>query len=81
MSQTPRQAAGQLGGLITRSRYDGRTMTAPARAAQLARFGQQVDETATARGETLSPSERAARIEALRRAHCARMRLARKAAR
>jgi hypothetical protein len=80
MSQTARQAAGRLGGLVTRSRYDGRTITAAARAGQLARFGREVDAWATAHGERLSPQERAMRIDAAQKAHCARMRLARKKA-
>jgi hypothetical protein len=78
MTATRRQQAGQLGGLVTRSRYDGQTITAAARAGQAARFARQVDALAAERGETLSPRERARRIEAARLAHMAKMRLARK---
>lgn len=80
MSPTPRQLAGQRGGLVTRSRYDGRTITAAARAGQLARFAREVDAWAAARGERLSPDERAKRIDAAQQAHMAKMRIARRQA-
>jgi hypothetical protein len=65
---TPRQQAGRLGGLTTRSRHTGREMTAAARAGQLARFGREVDAAAEARGERLSAEERATRVAAAQRA-------------
>jgi hypothetical protein len=62
---------GRVGGLVRASRYDGREMTASARAAFLAKLEQEVDP-----GGLLAPEERLRRAEALRRAHLARASLA-----
>ncbi len=62
---------GRIGGLMRSARHDGRQMTAPARAAFLAKLEHEADPN----GE-LPPEERRRRAEALRLAHLARARLA-----
>lgn len=69
---TPERAAaiGRIGGLVTRSRHDGREHTEPARAAFLDSFAKQVDPEGV-----LPEAERLRRAEAARSAHFARLAL------
>ena len=60
--------AGRIGGFATHSLHDSRAITAPARAAFLARFEQQVDPEGK-----LPPAERARRAEYARKAHFAKL--------
>jgi hypothetical protein len=78
MTATRRQQAGQLGGLVTRSRYDGPDDhgRGPGRAGgPLRAAGGHARRRAR---RDAQPRERARRIEAARLAHMAKMRLARK---
>jgi hypothetical protein len=70
---TPTELAliGRIGGLTTASRYDGREITAKARATFRASFEREVDPDGT-----LPEPERLRRAEAARRAHYARLGLA-----
>jgi hypothetical protein len=61
----------RLAGLATAARHDPRLTTAPARAAFLARFEREVD-AGDPQGQ-LDPTERARRIEYLRRLYFARL--------
>ncbi len=54
----------------------GKTSTKAATAASLSRFDRQVDDAAAARGESLTPEERARRVEWARRSHFAKLGLA-----
>jgi hypothetical protein len=71
------QARGQIGGRMTMITQGARQVAARARAGQRARWEREVDAAAAARGERLTPPERAARVAALQWVHCARMRAAR----
>ena len=59
---------GRIGSAVVHSRYDGRDLTAAARAAFLARFEHDVDPDGT-----LAPEERRRRAEHARRAHMLRL--------
>jgi hypothetical protein len=59
---------GKIGAAVTHARHDGKELTAPARAAFLARFEQEVDPD----GE-LPTEERQRRAEHARRAHMLRI--------
>ncbi len=65
------KARSRLAGLATAARHDPRVITAPARAALLARFEREVD--ATDPDSQLDPIERARRIEYVRRLYFARL--------
>src|SRR5262245_24103534 len=71
MGKDVRSQAGRLGAFVTHSRYDSREITAPARAAFLARFERQVDPQGT-----LEPAERSRRAEYARKAHFQRLAIA-----
>jgi hypothetical protein len=63
-----RSQRARLAGLSRSAKYDGREVTAQARATFLDSFGQQVDPDGS-----LSPAERDRRATAARRAHFVRM--------
>lgn len=67
---TSHALAARIGGLVTSSRYDGRTLTASARLAYLARFIDQVDPD-----RLLPEAERHRRASAALKAHMARLAL------
>lgn len=70
LTPTERRLRARLGGLTAHSRHDSRELTAPARAAALARFEREVDPDGT-----LDPEERARRAGLARRAYFARLAL------
>jgi hypothetical protein len=67
-SESLRKQRARLGGLATAARYDAREQTAPARAAFLRRFVDQVDPD-----RALPRDERERRTEAAMRLHFARL--------
>ena len=76
-----RQEAGRMGGLIGGNlrvaRVGGHALARTARAGLWARWEREVD--AAADGAPLTAQDRAQRVAALQKAHCARMRAARRA--
>jgi hypothetical protein len=64
------QLRGRIGGLAVHARHDSRVLTAPARAAFLARFEQEVDPDGS-----LPEPERARRAALARKAYFARLAL------
>ncbi|MCC7364851.1 MAG: hypothetical protein IT303_10815 [Dehalococcoidia bacterium] len=70
-----KQQVGRIGGLTTHATSDSSAIAARARAGLTARFEREVREHAVEKGEVLSDSELARRIEMTRRVYYARLAL------